>query len=99
MKNSFPDDDICSIKDLYGGNENLSIFYPYQFICNEEIANSKKGKICTYQLDRGNLLKNATTGTIYHKDIPLYTFFDKDQTLILHKITKTRRNTMPFPLF
>lgn len=97
-KDGFPTNDEHSILAGCCGDfacdctVNLDIYYPHQFVQNEETANTKSGNICKYQLERGNLVKNATGATIYYDDVAIYTFCDYfPDGLKFQKLTLTRQ--------
>ncbi len=55
---------------------NLNLWYPHQYVQNEENANVKSGIVCKYALDKSPLVKRCATGTIYYNQVPLYIFVD-----------------------
>jgi len=57
----------------------LNMFYPSQYVSNEEIVNAKGGVTCIYQLSHTPLLPRSVTGVIYYGDTPLCTFLEKEE--------------------
>lgn len=64
----------------------FDIFYPHQFVLNEEIVNARIGDVCDYTVGHTPLLKGCMTGTIHYNGFPLYTFTDNNGELVLAEV-------------
>ena len=77
---------------------NLDIFYPHQFVRNEEVANAKNGIVCRHKLEHTPVLKNCTVGTVYYDQIPLCIFHDKEGVLVFKELkAKEQHPDKDFP--
>jgi hypothetical protein len=75
----------------------LDIYYPHQFVQNEENANTKSGIVCSYSLDHFPILANCVTGTIYYDGVALYVFYDKNGKLVFTGIDPPDDRIFPIP--
>jgi hypothetical protein len=98
-KPGFPQDDEKSLQWGCCGNfpcdctANLDIFYPHQYVHNEECANYGNGSACKYPLERTPVLAKTVIGTIYYDKVPLCTFHDNDDgTFLLSWLKATEQH-------